>query len=453
MCGIAGILLAGPSTRASDFIGDAMVAGMLRGVDSTGVMQMAHTGAVYTHKDAVDGALFREDKTTRQFIKDSNTCPITVIHTRAATHGIITTANAHPFISKDSNGAAVVGVHNGSLTNWKGKEGAAQYQVDSEWALSRIALRGADAFKEIDGPYCFVWLVDKEKNKVHMARNHQRPMHLLFSKDRKAMMFASEAGMLSWLATRNGFTCEDNMLSLSPERLYEFDTTGPTVKYTSTPLPAKPVTVWKGGTYVTQPASASNVTPIRPAAATRFIDNVKAAAQGKLAMITPVTKPDKLQRQVDKAVSAIIGEEGVVAQREDDAPFLEEAGEPVPLTWFSERLTSNSERKMAVDTGFFGEMHWFSGVVYDDTVGELIGEVEIWSKKNGKQTYTGIVRGISQPRAHSQFIDNAFKGMKEGGFAVITGAKADDQLGTVFIMSELNMIGKDALDHKRKRMN
>ena len=41
--------------------------------------------------------------------------------------------------------------------------------------------------------------------------------------------------------------------------------------------------------------------------------------------------------------------------------------------------------------------------------------------------------------------------MKEGGWVVITGSYADPLLGTVFVATEMNMIGKTAMIDKAKK--
>lgn len=458
---------------------------MLRGMDSTGIMQVDRGGKIFYVKEAVEGMYFLGHKIARKFVEDTNKSAFTITHTRAATQGKVNDDNAHPFVAHKGNAEPLVGVHNGSLTpGWRSKPGAKDFEVDSQWALAHIAARGAEAFKDINGPFCFVWAEADKKGKLFMARNSQRPMHVLFTENRNSMLFASESGMLNWLAERNGIKTEKDILVLQPDRLYEFDTNGNKVLYTSTPLPkvvhtVPPVTVvpstpiaGKPNTVTappvvmgTPPASSTNakdrmLTPLRADlgatmlndSGQKFVDRIKLAAEGKLDITKKVEamKPDP--KEMGNA-TASGKEEAVVGQRDDDAPFPDEdLADLVPTNWFSERLTKAPERALALQIGFYRELQWFSGVTYDDASGDLLGDIEIYDSKNGKQTFTGVIRGVSLARAHTDYIDNSGPGgIKEGGWVVITGAYVDKLLGTVFIATELNMIGKDYMNQQKKK--
>lgn len=513
MCGIAGVLNVGYSANTNRFIESALITGMVRGMDSTGIMQSGKDGKIYFHKDPVEGLYFLSDKVTRQFVEDVPKANITVIHHRAATQGKINKANSHPFVVHKPNKEPLVGVHNGSLTaGWKYKEGADKFDVDSNWALSHIAKKGVDAFKDIYGPYCFVWAEGDKAGKLFMCRNRDRPMHILFSKDRKTLLFASEMGMLTWLAERSSIECEADVLYLTPERIYEFDTTGTQITYTSAALPratytAPPATTTTttprtggtrtpiGGVTVTTPAGStatSTTAATDPAAlvgtgtstgnlhnhgsrnkkhdddvwsreAEMFIERVKLAVKGQDPYNTPapaVTKP--AVTTVDKVVADIVSaaeEEVITHQRTDDAPFqvdYEVDGvDLVPTTWFDGRNSKKAEREYATALGFFRELHWFSGVTMAEEGGsELLGDIEVWDTVNKvKHTYTGVIRNISQARAHADYINNRSGRVQEGGWVVVTGAYDDKHLGVVFVCSELNMIGKSVMADQRKKAN
>lgn len=461
MCGIAGVLNAIYNKDADSFIQDALVVGMVRGFHSTGVMQMDRAGKIWWDKAAQEGLYFAGSKVGKQFISDACRSAITVVHHRWATQGEVNDENAHPFIVHKENREPLVGVHNGSLAaGWKHKPDGDKYEVDSKWALAHIAKHGIDAFKDFYGPYCFVWTEADKRGKVFMVRNLQRPMHLLFTEDKKTMMFASEPGMLNWLAERNNMKPEKDILVLTPERLYEFDTTGSTVTYKSTPLP-------RAAVVVTTNTQSSLLPPTITNPGKTFIDNIKKAAKGKLLNMAIVEE----EKKIDAAINAALAknadaalkrtldsmgmdddEEDVVSQRDDDAPFLEDSTELVPTTWFTARSTKKNERELAVKIGFFRELHWLSGVAWDEDTGDLLGDVEVWdSKSKEKQVYTGMIRSISQARAHTDYIDNGKRPVREGGWVVVTGAFDDKALGTVFVCSELNMIGKEAMRDQHKK--
>lgn len=240
MCGIFGVV---NSSRArnvnssvSRFISNAFVAGALRGEDSSGVFQIEKKGQ-FAHKLAIHGAQFAEDKVTKRFISDADVAWATVGHNRAATEGKVIAANAHPFTvwSDDAIGEAICGVHNGTLSGWKTKLGGKDHEVDSEWALKTIMESGDAAFKEFQGSFCFVWHDTRTPSKLYIARNSDRPMHFIYTKDGGRMLLASEPGMLTWLAERNNLLLEDNIYVVEAGNRYTFDMDNPKA-YTKTAI-------------------------------------------------------------------------------------------------------------------------------------------------------------------------------------------------------------------------
>lgn len=479
MCGIAGVLNVGFGVNTSKFIDDALVTSMVRGVDSAGMFQVDSKGKIYLHKEAVDALTFKYDKMTRQFVKDTEKSRATVLHVRAATQGKITLNNAHPFTVYKNGVSPLVGVHNGSLNNWSTKPDGKQFEVDSKWALHHIAQNGGAAFKDIHGPFAFVWAEDGVRDKVFMARNNDRPLHLLFTKGRRSMLFASEAGMLAWLAERNRLDVEDAILVMSPGKLYTFDTSGHQVTYTTADLQKptyQPMIVDKVKDVTPHHVGTGNAAPLAPAtekrtgdlnnAGKKFIDNLKLAGAGKLcdepAAVDRIEEKKALlldQAAIDKVVGEIIGpleeESDIAQQRDDDAPnFLDEeedGNDLVPKAWYTEEQSDGVETKMAKDMGIHRELHWFSGVIHDEDSDETLGEIELYSRATGKIAYTAVIRGCSMARANSQYIDNGAKGRTSGDWVVVTGAYRDSKFGTVFVCSELNNHGREMMAEQSKQ--
>lgn len=468
MCGIAGVMNASGLAGSKDFIRDAMVAGMLRGYDSSGIFQQDNKGKIYYHKEASEGMFLAFSKKGGRFIDDVPSTHFTVTHTRAATQGKVTDENAHPFVTHKPDGSPIVGCHNGSLEqSWRNKPNAKDYEVDSHWALAEIAEKGIKAFDNIFGAYCFVWAEVSKPGKLFMVRNSQRPMHLLWSADGKQCYFASEAGMLSWLCERNKLVVKEEIMVLGTDKLYEFDMTDDKVTFTSTPLrtynytPVQQTTA--ASTVVSNPTVlGSAVNAQLNHAGKQFIEDIKKAAQGKLPIRQggwyQPPKRDILDDQ-DAATEAAVtaAEAAIVEQRNDDAPFsMDEfvTADLVPESWFSSS-SKPEEVALAKAEGMHRELQWFEGVVWDEETGSLMGDIEVWNKSTGKETYTGIIRTISRARAHAEYIDNGNKHKRQtnGNWVVVDGMYDDSRLGLVMVLSELNQIGKQHMADQYRKAN
>lgn len=442
MCGIiAAINATSFSTNSGDFISNGILTGAVRGQDSTGMIQVDNKGKIYTHKQATSGSEFLTDNITQAFVKDVERSCINIVHHRAATVGKINNDNAHPFICdmKELNAAnknhILIGVHNGSLVNWKTKPGAKDYDVDSNWALAHIAERGVDAFKDIEGPYCFMWVTSKEPKKLFVTRNSGRPMHAVFSKSRKEVFFASEAGMLAWLCERNRIVTEDHIMVLGTDKLYSFDTSGDTITITATDLPKAPVVV---------PISNSLAhAPLRTGVnlnedGRKFIDKIKAAA--KYDPKAPVLNAEVIDATI-KDITDDSGEEPWTVS--SDGEFV---ADRVPTDWFSDRNATHAEKNKAKELDLFRELQWFQGVAYDDQTGEVLGDIEVWDKVNGKVKYAGVIRGCSQARANAEYIQTNLNNATNGNWVVVVGAREEKQLGKVLVVAELNQAGRAGLE-------
>lgn len=226
MCGIHGVINTNvPEINSDEFIKSGFIAGMLRGVDSSGVAVIDTKEQLFDlRKLPISGNLFVEDKHFRSLLPDirsKNT--ISIAHTRAATVGKVAEYTTHPFNFYDQEtGREMVGVHNGTLTGWASRQGANKYDVDSNWALATIFEKGLEAFKSFTGSYCFVWWDSDKPGVLNIARNNDRPMHVAFTK-KGSMLFASEPGMIYWLADRHSIVLDGEVKSLRPGLLYSFD--------------------------------------------------------------------------------------------------------------------------------------------------------------------------------------------------------------------------------------
>jgi hypothetical protein len=231
MCGILGVINGEKGwhglANLNDYMKQGAITGIFRGEDSTGMMQVGKNGAVKILKATVDGYYFAQQKNVIKALNAVNENVLSVIHHRAATRGSISYANTHPFDHEMPDGRYVVGVHNGTINQFKRTEDGVNFDVDSDWLYYRIAKHGGPAaLSEIgeNGAYALVWYEQKEK-KVFIAANTQRPIHWAQVKGKNVLLVASEAEMLYWLARRNSMELE-KVLYPPKNSIWEFDPAG-----------------------------------------------------------------------------------------------------------------------------------------------------------------------------------------------------------------------------------
>ena len=230
MCGLAGAVVGNVTNiKFPSFIKDSFVAGSLRGMDSSGIAVIDSKEDVDFHKLPINGSIFIQDKRSKDIIDSVNKArTIAMTHTRAATVGKVNYSNAHPFYFNEVNSQGdivreFIGCHNGTLTI----SGKNDFDTDSEWALDKIMNEGDEAFKSIRGAYCFTWWDSETGDELNIARNNDRDLYIA-KLDNGGLVYASEAGMLAWLAERNGLKLKDHILQLVPGYRYVFNVKSPT---------------------------------------------------------------------------------------------------------------------------------------------------------------------------------------------------------------------------------
>jgi glucosamine--fructose-6-phosphate aminotransferase (isomerizing) len=175
MCGIVGAV---GLSDCGDTLLDALKRLEYRGYDSAGIV--THNGTEFEMKRSV-GKLANLDKMLRKTPLNGN---IGIGHTRWATHGGVTKANAHPHIASDR----VVIVHNGIIENHRQlrqrleKAGYSfQSDTDSE-VLAHLFVEAFDkgltpseatqsVLADIEGAYAFAALVHDHDDMLIVARN------------------------------------------------------------------------------------------------------------------------------------------------------------------------------------------------------------------------------------------------------------------------------------------
>jgi predicted glutamine amidotransferase len=202
MCGLVGAITRS-NKRAdfdlvSKFVEQALYCDTLRGAHGTGLLSVTTQGVVEVHKRALSGPDFLELSKTKSML-NSFSNDIFIGHNRFATQGARSNENSHPF-SHDH----IHLFHNGTLKSHRTLSSRV-FDVDSE-AIAHLLSESDNvkaSLEKIEGAYSLVWY-NEEDDTINFARNEERPMYFGDIADGKGLLFASEGGMVSWLASRNG---------------------------------------------------------------------------------------------------------------------------------------------------------------------------------------------------------------------------------------------------------
>lgn len=209
MCGLVGMVNKqrnGFSNEALTMFDQLLYLDVLRGEDSTGVFAVDHIGNVRIAKQVGDTSKFlpeRGYKDVRQVAWQRGWAMVG--HNRKATKGSITDANAHPFWVDEK----LVLVHNGSM--FGDHKHMKDVEVDSE-AIAHTIADNEDleqALQKVNAAYALIWY-DVQKKSLNFIRNNLRP--LSWAETPTAWFFASEGGMIEYVAARN------NVNIISPEK-------------------------------------------------------------------------------------------------------------------------------------------------------------------------------------------------------------------------------------------
>lgn len=201
------------------------VTGILRGDDSTGIFNVSKKSSLFdSYKCTYAGNVFPTLKPAQRFFNKADEPGAAILHHRAATRGSISTENAHPF-HHEIDGKNIIGVHNGTINSaWANYDGK-KFDVDSDYLIYRMLKEGPNkALGAINGAVATVWYGPDAKMRIFT--NGERSIFFAFVKDKNAMMIASEAGMLYWLATRNGIAIEGPLIAPDKGVIHTFDING-----------------------------------------------------------------------------------------------------------------------------------------------------------------------------------------------------------------------------------
>lgn len=149
-----------------------------RGTHSSGYAY-AKDKKVATYKQAV---AFSDLDASRMFHS-----PFVIGHTRFATVGGVTTANAHPFID-----GKIVGAHNGGISNYK--QFMADATVDSQAIFHILNKSGEDGLLNLNGEMAISWM-ETDTNQIKLVR-HDNPLCVAYVPELSTLFWASTESSL-----------------------------------------------------------------------------------------------------------------------------------------------------------------------------------------------------------------------------------------------------------------
>lgn len=217
--------------KHKDAMKDLLYLDTLRGRDSTGLAVVDRNRQSIIRKSTVPGHEFIEIPGNFERITSSGD-QLWIGHNRYKTVGGINRASAHPFeVCNDEGKVEIIGAHNGTLDNkWElEKELGDRYETDSE-ALMNLLYEANDVKEAISmcrGAWSLTWW-NAPNNQLHFLRNDQRPLCYAYTKDRKVLIWASEAWMLLAATRRHNIELDENAKGVAcwstlPNSLYTLD--------------------------------------------------------------------------------------------------------------------------------------------------------------------------------------------------------------------------------------
>lgn len=220
MCGIAAIFNGESTemTKLPSLIHDLLIMTQLRGMDSTGIVNLSSKYELNVYKKTVNANDFMEMRQARMLVEQSKASFGTIIHCRKATIGGKTQEAAHPFIVQAEDGTdSLAMVHNGTLTNHTLRD----HVSDSHWLSDQIMQKREKALEDLRGAASLIWTNTKTFEHCFYT-NGERPLFYGFIKGKNAMIVGSEAELMYAALTRNEVTLEkDTFYKAVPYTLYK----------------------------------------------------------------------------------------------------------------------------------------------------------------------------------------------------------------------------------------
>lgn len=205
MCGIVGRISLNPKTDWTydkRWFANALFLDTIRGADATGIMSVpadnpSELAGIY--KRGLSAPDFLQLTKTGEILRDMDMYGMIVGHNRKATMGSKNDEAAHPFQVGN-----ITMVHNGTLDTMVGLPTC--HPVDSYRICAALDQAGPGKAKEVleslEGAYTLIWH-DAADGTYHMARNKERPLSFVSTKDGNTIYFASLWWMLDPIIDQN----------------------------------------------------------------------------------------------------------------------------------------------------------------------------------------------------------------------------------------------------------
>lgn len=181
-----------------------LIVDTLRGAHSTGLAWMKQDLSEWNWvRRPMPGWDFVDWEPATKHIRNLRSAVAAIGHNRHATVGKVSTATAHPYEIGD-----VIGVHNGTLTIGNGLPDYHRFETDSMALINAINEWGPkDTFETAKGAFANVWF-DLRDDTINFIRNSERDLYYAWADNNQVLLYASEAGMLEWIADRVNFVLD-----------------------------------------------------------------------------------------------------------------------------------------------------------------------------------------------------------------------------------------------------
>ena len=235
MCGLAGMIGRDLGPKHLGMFKDMLYVSSLRGPHSTGVASVAKDKIVL-NKMTGDAALFLDYFGGAKGYLSRPRQMALLGHCRWATVGNVNKQNAHPFDT-----GRFIGAHNGTLKDDAYLPRKHDTRTDSELMFRDMNEKGIVPVLR-DLHFWSAWAVsiwDKDNQRLHLARNMDRPLFFGINKKDPTIVWASELRFLAFAAMGAGL--EFDWFKCQADHVYTFDVRTMTNDnmYTVEKLPAK----------------------------------------------------------------------------------------------------------------------------------------------------------------------------------------------------------------------